>query len=339
MSDEKTEDKTEVAKRRLNVTLSSFTMFSTPRTRKDKKQLRLTWECTNGYPNVNVEADEEGEATKENGYLRLSARLNGTNFYGYLRLLEMALTKEPGWKRAVNCYHTYKDGVQHPEPVHVNDLVVGVDNQGLVYTTILQAGRTSSKYVFGPTDFHNWIKEDGSPWSQKEINQLCVQGTIDGLRSAMGAAIAFDAMDYQNQRSGLPSPSVKPSNGFSKPDGDGNSGGNGNNNYNRNYSNNNNNGYQKRQWQGNNNGGQGGYNKKPWQGNNNNSGGYNRNNYNNGGNRGYGNNQGGFQKGYGNNNGNGGQNGKWDNNRNQGSGQTQQNQQRKTEDEFDDIEF
>lgn len=103
-------NKVKEAKRRLNITLSSFTMFATPRTRKDRKQIRLTYGCTNGYPNVNIETDEEGEPTLENGFLRLSSRLNGVNFFAFLNLIESALQESPGWSRGIECYHTYKDG-------------------------------------------------------------------------------------------------------------------------------------------------------------------------------------------------------------------------------------
>lgn len=96
------ENKVKEAKRKLNITLSSFTMFATPRTRKDRKQLRLTFGCTNGYPNVNIETDEEGEPSIENGFLRLSSRLNGTNFHAFLSFIETALKETAGWHVALN---------------------------------------------------------------------------------------------------------------------------------------------------------------------------------------------------------------------------------------------
>lgn len=306
-------------KRRLNMVLDSFTMFATPRVRTSKKTLRLYWGVTNGFPNVNVEVDEEAEPTLENGFLRVSSRLNSTNFYGYLILLEKALTQESGWKQGIECYHTYKDGVRHDNPIHVNDLIVGVDNQGLVYTTILQNGRTTVKFVFGPTEWHNYKKEDGSSWSQKDINHLCVKATVDGLRSVMGALTAIDAYDNQLTKASMPSPSTKAEGaqqGFNKPQNPGNNQGGGNSNYNRNnYRSGGGGGYNK-----------GGYNKGSY--NNNNRGGYNKSNYNKG-NYNNNNNQGGnrnFDKGFRDNNSQG----------SQGSNQSTNTQNQES---FDDIEF
>ncbi len=342
MSDEqKPSPEVEQQKRRLDMTLTSFTMTAASRVRTSRPVLKLTFGCSNGFPNVNVEADEEGEPTRENGFLRLSSRLNGVNFYNYLRLLEMALKKEPGWKNSVECYHTYKDGKHYEEKQKINDLTVGVDNQGLVYTSILQPGRTSSKFVFGPTEWHNYRQEDGSPWAQKELNHLCVQSTVDGLRAAMGTIIGLDAVDYLNTKAGLPTPSIKPENG----------GGGG---FNKGYQNNgggNNGGFQKKPWNGNGGGGQGGgYQKKPWQGGNNNGGGgggYQKKPWQGGGQNGGGNGGGGYQNrqgggggGYQNNNG-GGFNKGYDKNAGGGDNAAQQKPPAKQggDADFDDFDI
>ncbi len=328
------ENKVKEAKRKLNITLSSFTMFATPRTRKDRKQLRLTFGCTNGYPNVNIETDEEGEPSIENGFLRLSSRLNGTNFHAFLSFIEAALKETAGWHRSIECYHTYKDGEVLETPQKINDLKVGVDNQGLIYITILQPGRTSAKFRFGPTEWHNYKDHEGNALSQKEQNHICAKASVEGLRAAMSTAIAMDCMDNLVSNAGLPSPSKKPENGSygggsgfqKKPwnnngDGQNNQGGfqkkpwNNNGGGNQGGYNNQNGGYQKKQW-GNNsggNGGQAGFQKKPWN--------------NNGGNQ-----NGGYQKSYGNNQNNQGgfQKKPWENKQNE-----------KPENDFsdDDIEF
>jgi uncharacterized membrane protein YgcG len=309
-------------RRRLNMTLDSYTLFAKPRTRKDRKQLRLTFGFSNGYPNVNVETDEEGEATLENGFMRVSSRMAAVNFNTMCKLIETATTQEPGWKQAIECYHTWKDGRQHEEAQHINDLIIGVDNQGMVFISISQAGRTTTKFVFGPTDWHNYKKENGDQWGAKELNHFCAIEHASGLKIAMNALIAADCMDNAVQKAGLPSPSVKPAGdgNFTKKPWDNNGGGNN---------------FQKKDWNNNGGGGQGGYQKKPWQ-NNQGGGGYQKKPWqgnNGGGGGGYqggGGGQGGYQKkpwngGGGNNYQNGGGQGggggyqkkDWNNNRDQ----------------------
>ena len=57
-------------------------------------------------------------------------------------------------------------------------MVVGVDNQGLVYVTILDPSRTSVKFVFGPTEWHNFKDTDGTSVTQKEANEIRLQFAV-----------------------------------------------------------------------------------------------------------------------------------------------------------------
>jgi hypothetical protein len=282
MSDDKAP---ETVKRSLNINFSSYTMFATPRVRTGKKHLRLMFGCSNGYPNINMETDEEGEPVKENSYLKLSARMNGPNFNAAMGMIKTAVTKEPGWKQKIECFHSWKNGVYSETPVHVCDFVVGVDNQGLVYITILQSGRTSSKFVFGPTEWHNYKDGDGNNLTQKEINHICATETVNGLVPAMATAMALDAVDFQNTRTGMIASTRN-----DKEDGQApapaNAGGGGGNGYN------NGGGFQKKPWDN-----KGGFQKKPWENRGNGGGGgggFQKKPWNGGGYQGGGN--GGYQK-------------------------------------------
>ncbi len=273
MSDDKAP---ETVKRNLNISFSSYTMFATPRVRTGKKNLRLMFGCTNGYPNINMETDEEGEPAKENSYLKLSARMNGTNFNAAMGMIKTAVTKEPGWKQKIECFHSWKNGVYSETPVHVCDFVVGVDNQGLVYITILQSGRTSSKFVFGPTEWHNYKDGEGNNLSQKEINHICAIETANGLVPAMATAMALDAVDFQNTRTGMVASTRNDKEDGQAPAPVGGGGGNGYNNGGGGFQKKpweNKGGFQKKPWNGGNGGGGGGFQKKPWENRNGGGGG------------------------------------------------------------------
>ena len=330
---------TEKQKRRLNINLDAATMFATPRDRKDRKQLRLTFGCSNGYPNVNVETDEDAEPNKNNGWLRVSSRLNAFNFYAFLDLIEEAASQPADWKDAIECWHTWKDGVQHETAQHINDLVVGVDKQDLIYISIVQAGRKTSKFVFGPTEWHNYKDGNGNPLTQKDMNRRLAKAAVASLRATMGSAMAIDHMDNQVTRAGLPTPSLKPGDGnFQKqwtPNGGGQGGGGG--------------GFQKKPWQQNGGGGgQGNFQKKPWQQNGggqgggggyNNGGGFQKKPWQqNGGGQGGGGN---FQQKTWQQNGNnqGGGQSKWSGGNQGGGGQAPAAPAKVEESKFDDLDY
>lgn len=270
-----------------NITLSQFSMYA-PSVKNPDKQLRLNIGISaTGFPFMNVDADENiQERTKENNFGKLTARLGGTVFYTLLNMLKFAKTKEAGWKMGLQNFHNYVNGQKVDKPQHTNDVLVGVDNDGCVWMTIVENGRESVRFFFGPSDWHNWKKGDGEMATRKEMNHWSLEGYVSGVTAAMSAIMGLHAVNGTGEEkfgSGAPSA--------------GGNGGGWNKGGNSNWKDRQNGGG----WKGNNGGGQ--WQKKPWQngqggggwkGNNNGGGGgwQNRNgggggnNWNKGGNNG-----------------------------------------------------
>ena len=279
-----------------NITLSQFSMYA-PSVKNPDKHLRLNIGISGtGFPFMNVDVDENiQERTKENNFGKLTARLGGTVFFTLLNLLKIAKTKEPGWKMGLQNFHNYVNGQKVDKPQHVNDVLVGVDGDGCVWMTIVENGRESVRFFFGPSDWHNWKKGDGEMATRKEMNHWSLEGYVAGVTAAMSAIMGLHAVNGTGEEKfGSGAPSAGGNNGGwqKKP-----YQGGGNNNWKDRQGGG---GWQKKPWQGGqggNGGGQGGWQKKPWQnGNNNgNGGGWKNNNgggWNKGGNN-FGNNGGG----------------------------------------------
>lgn len=259
-----------------NITLSQFSMYA-PSVKNPDKQLRLNIGISGtGFPFMNVDADENiQERTKENNFGKLTARLGGTVFYTLLNLLKAAKGKESGWKIGLQNFHNYVNGQRVDKPQHVNDVMVGVDGDGCVWMTIVENGRESVRFFFGPTDWHNWKKGDGEVATRKEMNHWSLDGYVAGVTAAMSAIMGQHAVAGTGEEkfgSGAPSGNSS-SGGWNKGGqsswkdrqggGGWNKGGQG--------------GWQKKPWQNNNQGGnQGGWQKKQWNnsGGNGNSGGW-----------------------------------------------------------------
>ncbi len=290
-----------------NITLSQFSMYA-PSVKNPDKQLRLNIGISaTGFPFMNVDADENiQERTKENNFGKLTARLGGTVFYTLLNMLKFAKTKEAGWKMGLQNFHNYVNGQKVDKPQHTNDVLVGVDNDGCVWMTIVENGRESVRFFFGPSDWHNWKKGDGEMASRKEMNHWSLEGYVSGVTAAMSAIMGLHAVNGTGEEKfGSGAPSAGGNSGWKSNGGNNNwkdRQGNGGGGWKG--GNNNGGGWQKKPWQNNGQGGGGG----GWKNNNNGGGGgwQNRNGGGNGGgwNKG-GNNGGGWNKG-GNNFGNNG---------------------------------
>ena len=143
--------------------------------------------------------------------------------------------------------------------------------------TIVENGRESVRFFFGPSDWHNWKKGDGEVATRKEMNHWSVEGYVNGVTAAMSAIMGLHAVNGTGEEkfgSGAPSAGGNSGGWQKKP-----YQGGGNNNWKDRQGGG---GWQKKPWQGGqggNGGGQGGWQKKPWQnGNNNGNGGGWKNN-------------------------------------------------------------
>lgn len=259
--------------RKKNILLSPFTLYAKS-TKDPDKVLRMSFGVSGtGFPFINVDPDENiEEKTPQNNFGKLTARIGGYTFYALMNLLKVAKNKEPGWKMGLQNYHTYVDGKHLEVPQHVNDVLVGVDTEGCVWISIVENGRSSVRFFFGPTDWHNWKNSNGENATKKEMNHYAVDGFVTGLSYAIAAVMGFSAgvgnnLDEKHpenkeaeQAGGGKSPYSKPYNS------------------NNNWKGNNQNKYSNNKWQGNNNW----KNKNSnWKGGNNNW--QNRNNQNNNG--------------------------------------------------------
>ena len=266
-----------------NITLNQFTLYA-PSTKNPDKMLRLTVGVSGtGFPFMSVDADENiQEKTKENNFGKLTARLGGTVFFTLLNMLKFAKTKESGWKMGLQNFHTYINGKHLDKPQHSNDILVGVDNDSCVWMTIVENGRESVRFFFGPTEWHNWKKADGEMASRKEMNHWSLDGYVSGVSLAMSSIMGHHAVvgtGEEKSNTGGNNNAGGGQGGWQKKpwqNGGGNGGGNWKDRQGGGQ-------WQKKPWQNNGGGGgQGGWQKKPWQNGGGNGGG---GNWNKGGNQ------------------------------------------------------
>ena len=74
--------------------------------------------------------------------------------------------------------------------------------------TIVENGRESVRFFFGPSDWHNWKKGDGEMATRKEMNHWSLEGYVAGVTAAMSSIIGLHAVNGTGEEkfgSGAPS--------------------------------------------------------------------------------------------------------------------------------------
>lgn len=187
----------------------------------------------------------------------INAGLSLVEMYKVFQVLTAYATgNKEGWPNP-----TIIENKQNSEPGNQNSplvvasyLTIGVGDDGAIFIRVEDADDSRPKitFEFGHSKWHTWLDQSGAKQSVSKVSSLACLSTIDAWKSLMPDAVIETFTDT----------STPAGEGGEKPAGGGN--------------------YEKKPWQGNNNGGQkqwnnngggGGYQKKPWQGNNNGNGG------------------------------------------------------------------
>lgn len=121
----------------------------------------------------------------DKNYGRITADLDPISFETFLGWLETIGDKEPGHKDAlkVSDYPFTQQG-RSKELKLQSTVIVGKENDGTVYLGVVSwdSNRPVIKFPVRPSQFHKYVKADGSPWEEAEISQVYARSYARLLR-------------------------------------------------------------------------------------------------------------------------------------------------------------
>lgn len=128
-------------------------------------------------PRIEVSTKDPNLQGKENDFGKIRAAMDTPMFFAFLAMLKEAIdSNNPMERRIENLNHTYEGGQRSQEIQLVSTLVVGRDQEGHVYVSVLpvKPGWPKIKFVFGVPDqrFHRFLNTDGSKPSRAEVSVI-----------------------------------------------------------------------------------------------------------------------------------------------------------------------
>lgn len=258
--------------RKTTLTLSRMDLTApNPRLAEAGKEViaRFGWALYKGNPRAIVYTKDPALDNRENNFGKITAPLDMLVFFSLVAEIRELPKKENGFKKKLANKSTYRGNEKFDSPQHINDILVGKDNEGCCYISILEEGKTPIKFVFGPSDWHHWAAKDGTPIGRKEVSEefaIAYANMLTEIVPRLAAEWLYEDQVGPNDPGAQAADAGQPAKTWN------NNGGGNRGNWNKG----NGGGYNKGGW---NKGGGGGYNKGNW----NNSGGGNRGNYNAGG--------------------------------------------------------
>lgn len=148
----------------------------------------LVWGLSLNNPRITVYTNDPDD-TVDGG--RISANMDAPTFFALLKLISRAITSDSYFKDKVeNKNHPRgTDGARSDTSVVVSNTIVERDNDGVISVSVVAPSRPIVKFVFGPSEYHNFIHKDGTPWSRAELSVIYAESYLTMLTTLMTAAM------------------------------------------------------------------------------------------------------------------------------------------------------
>ncbi len=145
-------------------------------------------------PRIEVATKDPNLMNKENDFGKIRAAMDAPVFYAFLELVrEAADSQGPMERRIDNFNHTFEGGQRSQEIQHVSTLVVGRDQEGHIYVSVLSTkpGWAKIKFVFGVPDyrFHRFVNADGGKPSRAETSVIMARAYYTLWKEMMASCL------------------------------------------------------------------------------------------------------------------------------------------------------
>lgn len=165
--------------------------LSAPCPTAEKKWSSLLWRLVNNNPRIIVYTNDPNDTGERNENGRITAALDATTMSGILNNILQACDAEPGWNApSVQCMnYIFPGGKRSDKPVLVATVMVGKDQEGVVWISVVHYNkdRPKIKFPFGPAmefgnTFHSLVHRDGTPVSRGELSVFYAKAYVNTIR-------------------------------------------------------------------------------------------------------------------------------------------------------------
>lgn len=159
------------------------------------KMASLSWRMLNNNPRITVYTNDPDDTVD---YGKISSHLDLPTFYMFLELVQQAIDTPLGekyWNKLENKKYTFPGGKRSEHPEVTDSLVVGKDEDGLIWICVDAPRRPKIKFPFMQPDFHALVHRDGSPFTQAEASKIAAQAWVKMLSHI---AVAVNVQQYKH---------------------------------------------------------------------------------------------------------------------------------------------
>lgn len=157
------------------------------------KMASLVWSMAGNNPRITVYTNDPDDTVN---YGRISSHLDLPMMYALLRLIRRAIETPEGTKyrdKIENKKYLYPNGKRSDVPEVTDSLIVGKNEDGLIWICVDAPRRPKIQFPFLIPDFHNLVHGDGSVFTQAESSKIAAESWVDMLSHLV---VAVNVKEY-----------------------------------------------------------------------------------------------------------------------------------------------
>ncbi len=152
--------------------LDKLSIYTKPEKAEDRSA-RLIWSLVFNNPRITIFTNKKELTNKENDWGRITARLDPMIAFSILNQLADLVNKPNGTRFLIkNINYPVIDGKRAETPEHVNDVIIGKDQEGVIWLSIKEEGKPNIKFNITFSDYHEIVNGDGTPLTIEEASKL-----------------------------------------------------------------------------------------------------------------------------------------------------------------------
>ena len=164
---------------------------------------KLRFGIWRNLPRITVYTNDDND--KQNNYGMITAGLDPSVYSTITQKLNDIVGAPNGTKFKVENYTSSKDNDTGKwKQEHVNDILMGKDDAGVIWISVIATDRPKFKFEFGNFRYHKFYNTDGQELSKAEISQIATKATIKLLDNLYATYLTnnyehFNPADYKKK--------------------------------------------------------------------------------------------------------------------------------------------
>ena|ERR1035437_5996166 len=159
---------------------------------------RLVWAIRKNNPGITIYTNDPADRTEKTNNGRITANMDCITFSAFLNALEQYASQPEEGRTKIENYETvWAYGKPSESPVLMSETWVGRDKDGVVFISVLAAGRPRIRFNLGFGLMHRIYHGDGTPFSTSEISVASAKAHVRILTALYGPVLVAEYLDPQ----------------------------------------------------------------------------------------------------------------------------------------------